>query len=316
MRPHRNPINQGQFEENHAWRAQQFILPRERREEDWNYDSAWRIDDEEWMPGYGPDGFIDPFAPARFGVARREREPRQREDMDRNAGMLRKYPELNLDKLPDGPEITRDIKLPPFKIDYDTHEQIHQKLNGTIILIKNQPFTVMETAEIKKGEFALAVYGNEREPRVVYYKDIADCRGIAPGYFVYRGASYWTYRIPERQNSQGMHQRNMRMKAAGQQADTAARPEFLMSALGVVKDVIYSNNLQDMILGGANQSIRLTNRVSLYNTGKKGAPIGVEYCGRDLGLIVHDQCKVYDEADLGPSWLHKDMMQAGLNLTA
>jgi hypothetical protein len=311
MRPHRNPENRAQYQANFDWRVRQLTLHPDAREEDWSADSAFCLDEGELMLGYGGDGLADPFAPARLARAR----PRD-DGMANNAGVLKRYGQLNLDKLEAGPDIPRDIKLPPFKIEYDTHEQIHQKLNGTIILIKNRPFVVSETAEIKPGKFVLVVYDNARDQKYVPYEDVADCRGIAPGYFNYRGVAYWTYRIPERQNSQGMHQRNMQCKPAGSDSITAARADFLLAALGMAQNVKFAPNLADLITGGANASIRLTNRVALHSTRKKGAPVGVEYCGRPLGLIVNDCCKVYDESDLTPSWLHKDVNQAGLVLTA
>jgi hypothetical protein len=308
MRPFRNPSNREEWQANFDWKAEQLQLPIVERSPDYLFQPAWRVDPQEYLQNFGPDHFDDAFGgvefPARDAQGRRIPRPERAErEMATNAAMMKRFPTLNLDKLPDGPEIIRDIKLPPFKIDYDTHEQIHQKLNGTIILIKNRPFVVSETCEFKKGKFALAVYDTEREQKIVYYDDIADCRGIAPGYFTHRGAAHWTYRVPERQNSQGMHQRNMQCKQAGSKSPTSARSDFLLAALGVVKDVKYAANLHDIILGGGAQSIRLTNRLALYATGKKGAPIGVEYCGRALGLIVNDQCKVHDECDLMPSWM-------------
>jgi hypothetical protein len=306
-RPFNNPVNAEQYRANLAWRQGQFLNPPDAREEDWQLDSAYREADEELMAGYLPDGLPDPFAPpqVRFGAPRARRPRDDGDGMANNAGVLKRYGQLNLDK-----------QLPPFKIDYDSHEQIHQKLCGTVILIKNRPFCVSETAEVKPGEYALVVYNEARDQKCVMYRDVADCRGIAPGYFNYRGNAYWTYRVPERQNSQGMHQRNMQCKIAGQDMVSALRPDFLLSALNVAQNVKYGPNLHDLILGGVNASIRLTNRVALYSTKKKGAPIGVEYCGRPLGLIVNDCCKVHDESDLTPSWIHKDVHSAGLVLTA
>jgi hypothetical protein len=61
--------------------------------------------------------------------------------------------------------------------------------------------------------------------------------------------------------------------------------------------------------------MRLSNNVALYTTGKKGAPVGVEYCGRPLGLIVHDKCLVEDENDLYPTWIANDLAKVRLEMT-
>jgi hypothetical protein len=309
MRPFRNPANVDQYQANREWRISQFNLPHPNRDPDWQWDSSYRIDDGHMMRGMLPDGLIDPWDLARQ-ANRRER------GMAPNEEVMRRYRALNLDKLQAGVDIPRDIKLPPFKVDYDSHEQVHQKLYNTVILVKNNPFYVIETAEPKPGEFILAVADSEGNHFRVDYKNVADCRGIAPGYFSDGGAAQWVYRVPERQNRQGMYQQNTRRKPAGQELVSQCRTDFLLRALNNKHDVPYSGGLSQVIIGGGADSLRLSNRVALFKTKKKGAPVGVEYCGRLFGLIVKDECKVLDEHDLQPSWIHKDFAHVNLPLVA
>lgn len=314
MRPHRNPISEEMVAENQVWLNEQFAVPEALRDQhrsipdgfDWQWTADYQLDTGRvWVSPALRQGvrFVNPLQPPRA---------RARDDeMPNNARIMKEFTALNLDKL-QGPVILRDVKLPPFKIDYDSHEQIHQKLNNTVILIKNVPFLVRQTADLGKVGFGLLVQDKDGDNYKVLYNAVQDCRGIAPGYFMYRGQALWVYRVPERQNSQGMHPRNCQYKVAGTTHATGASATVLLHSLGQATDVQYASNLNDVLLGGMNQSMRLSNNIALYLTNKKGAPIGVEYCGRPLGLMVNGAIKVMDTNDLGPSWIHKDLHKVGL----
>lgn len=329
MRPHRNPFSIGDNEfgvrANQAYLNLQFRNPPPA--DDTVYSADVNLDG--WRGWVGPDDRLltddeaveahrleanPPVPPADLGDGRvhiRLERPRPN-----NTKHLKAFPALNLDSLVAGPAIPRDIKLPPFKVDYDSHEQINQKLANTVVMIKELPFLVRETIDLGKGKFALLVSDRAEAMYIVNYDDVKDCRGIAPGYFMYRGRAHWVYRAPERQNSQGMGQRNTYYKIAGGKHSSAATTGFLIQSLGVAQDINYGMNLHDVLLGGSNESLRLSNRVALYQTNKKGAPIGVEYCGRPLGLIVNGYVKVLDENDLQPSWIHKDLQKINLQMGA
>lgn len=314
MRPHLNPRTIQECEENWIYLVGLAGLPpaeRERRDPEWRVNAAWQFDHDRFLAD-------EPYREVMWPEDRaaRHRELRRREDdIDANAGMLR-LPALNLDKIELGPEIHRDISLPPFKVEYDSHAQLHQKLSQTVVLLKNQPFLVVQTAE-QKGKFFLYVRGGGPAPieGVVSYDEVKDCRGIAPSYWMHRGQACWVYRTPDRQNSQGMCARNTHYKIAGSKAGSPASGNFLVEALKVARDMQYAGNLNDIISGGGSHSLRLSARVALHPSNKKGAPLAVEYCGRPMGLIVTDnKVKVYDELDLGPSWIRKDLAQVGLEM--
>jgi hypothetical protein len=327
MRPFRNPETQAEVDANRDWKIRQFNFhPADREgnavgrgEPDWAWTPAWQIDNFRNAIDVIDDlrdyqDIIDPFAMINRVAAPRRRE----EGMAANEKIMKMYKKLDLGKLKDGPVIERDIALPPFKVEYDSHEQINQKLNQTVILIKNNPFYVHQTCEYERGKFALLVSDPDGENNtIVHYDDVVDCRGIAPSYYNHRGSAWWIYRVPERQNSQGMSQRNMQFKPAGERNHPGmCRTNDLLKALAQAKDIKYAPNLTDLLLSGANNSLRLSSRVAIYQSGKKGAPIGVEYCGRPLGLVIGDRCKVLDETDLIPSWMHKDLAKVDLLLTA
>lgn len=251
---------------------------------------------------------------ARFivpNVLARRAEP----EMANNRQYLKDYPELNLDKIADGPKIIRSVSLPPFKVEYDSHEQISQKLRGSVIMIKDNPFHVVETIDAAKG-FALLVRDFKGVTSWIMYEAVKDFRGIAPGYVNYQNAAYWVYRVPERQNRQGMTNANTQSRLVGTMFTQGARNDFLLTALSVRKDIPYAPNLAQLIDAGALNSIRLSNEIALFKSKTKGAPVGVEYLGRNIGLIVKDQVKVLDENDLIPSWINKDFMSVNLSLVA
>lgn len=310
-RPFRNPNTPGEVEANYRYLQGLVILnPRQRimEEPSWGLNAAYQLDHGAFFRGVPYD---EVQWPEDGGVQFGRERPRQR-DIDRNVAMLR-LNHLKLEKVQEGPVIPLDVKLPPFRVDYDSHEQLNQKLNGTVILIKNQPFTVLQTAE-QGGKYFLYVRGRDAIEGVVPYDEIKDTRGVAPGYWMYRGQVYWIYRVPERQNSQGMHQRNMHSKKVGERLVSGAQTNFMLEAFSYAKDMKYAPNLVDVVTATGGGGLRLSNRVALYLSGKRGAPLGVEYCGRPMGLIVNDYCKVSDELDLGPSWIRKDFSHVGLEL--
>lgn len=310
MRPHRNPTSLAETAQNYEYLiglAQLNPRERARRDPDWGLNAAWQIDNGTW---WNNEPYAEVLWPEQMRGPRRE-VPRER-DIDDNAGMMRIAP-LNLDKLEPGPVVALDINLPPFKVDYDSHEQLHQKLGNTVILIKNQPFQVIQTAR-SKGKFFLYVRQGERDG-IIAYDDVKDCRGISPAYWMHRGSAYWVYRVPERQNSQGMSARNTVAKRCAQNGAQPASANFLVEALQMAKDIPYAPNLVDIITASGGSSLRLSHRVALFLSNKKGAPLGVEYCGRPLGLIVNHACKATDPLDLSPSWIKKDLSHVGLELT-
>lgn len=256
-------------------------------------------------------GFIDRLVAQRPPAARLRRDP----DMPNNRQYLKDFPKLNLDKVPDGPKILRAVNLPPFKVDYDSHEQISTKLRGSVIMIKDNPFNVVDTIEAQDG-FALLIRDYKGTTSWIMYDDVKDFRGIAPGYVNFQNAAYWVYRVPERQNRQGMTNANTHSRLAGTDFVQGARTDFLLTALSTRKDIEYAGNLVSLMEAGALSSIRLSNEIALYRSKTKGAPVGVEYYGRKIGLIVKDQVKVYDENDLIPSWINKDFMAVNLTLAA
>lgn len=308
-RPHRNPQTRAEVEANYAYLLTLRVVPRAERQRldpDWGMNAAFRLDEGTFQQNL-------PYTEINWPeiAARVRRRP---DDLEPNGRMFRDYRPLDLSKVPDGPKIVRDINLPPFRVDYDSHEQIHQKLVNTVILVKDNPVYVMQSG-VQNGKFFLHVRGKGFEG-IIPYDEVKDCRGIAPGYFAYRGNAHWVYRSPERQNQQGMHQRNTYHKQAGQDLLNGARQEFLQEVLTFVKDIPFSPNLVEVMQSQGTSSIRLNNNVALYLTNKKGAPCGVEYCGRPLGLIVNDRCKVLDENDLYPTWIAKDLNKVRLELAA
>jgi len=313
-RPFRNPSSDQEVGENYRYlvdlceRYGADVIRRTEADPNWNINAGYQLDRGVF---YNDAPYVEVVWPEEL----RRRERARRPEMDANTGMMR-LPALKLEKVEEGPYIPRDIQLSPFKVDYDTHEQINQKLNNTVIFIKNRPFLVLQTAE-QKGKFYLYVRGggDGRNEGVIAYDEVKDCRGVAPGYWMHRGVAMWIYRSPERQNSQGMCGRNTYYRIAGGSGVQPANANMLLDALQIAKDIPYAPNLSDIITGGGNTSIRLSHRIALFLANKKGAPLGVEYCGRPMGLIVNHACKVHDPFDLSPSWIKKDFDHVGLSLT-
>lgn len=311
-RPFRNPDTIDQVGRNYAWQLSLVNTPPGERPEGWAENAAWRVDEGRFLND-------NPYATVRWpeDVPQRRglRRDGERDGLEPNGNIVKRYPAMDLEKIPEGPYIPRDINLSPFRVDYDTHEQLHQKLAGTVVLVKNMPMQVMETGEVK-GKFLLALKYNGKTAYLPY-DELKDCRSIAPGYFMYDSTAYWIYRVPERQNSQGMSPKNMHYKAVGSEQRGSAQCSMLQQALSMAKDVEFHPKISEVLSASATGGFRLTNKVAIYQSKKKGAEIAVEYIGRPMGLIIKEHIvRVYDESDLQPSWIHKDLAKAGLVMTA
>jgi hypothetical protein len=242
--------------------------------------------------------------------------PRDRDDeLDNNRGWLKRYPQMDISKMQDMDVYNRGVALQPFKVEYDSHEQINQKLNSTVILVKGHPFQVHGTIKLV-GTAGYALLLGDRHGNLSWanYSDLTDFRTLAPGYINFNSTAYWVYRIPDRQNHQGMTMRNTYMKPAGDGRPQGMHPNTMMQALLNRKNIPFQPNLVELIENGVIQSIRLSNNVALHRVKNNGASCGVEYIGRPLGLVVGGRVKVLDDMDLGPTWIHKDCIDVSLEL--
>lgn len=243
---------------------------------------------------------------------RRDREPPM---AAHNRAYMTQYPKLEIDKMVDMDTYNRGVILPPFKVEYDSHEQIQQKLYGTVILIKGHPFYVQATIQNEDGTFGLLLANRAGNFSWCMYSEISDFRTLAPGYVNHSGLAYWVFRTPERQTYQGMTSRNTFAKAAGSDGrGTGLHHNTMLSCLTNRKNMPFQSNLIDLMEQGVITSIRLSNNLALHKVKNKGAVAGVEYIGRPFGLIVDGKVKVLDDADLGPTWIVKDCMDVNLEL--
>lgn len=341
MRPHRNPASDDSVQINQEYLDYQHGFPEDLREADWQFPAeedlsqwiGWRQDQpNDWFGGFrnlptiwgGPNedhnevnAFLGNEQP-EVGLRAFAARPRARAEPNPQDQVLafKKIKALNLEKLKPGDPVQRDVSLPPFHVDYDNYEQINTKLNQTVIMIKDNPYLVRGVYDLGNNQFGLNVLDSAGSVYGIEYKDVADCRPIAPGYVTRNGSVYWLYRGPERQNQQGMNHRNTFIKPVNTTLAQGARTDFLLGALSNRKDMRYEPVLGVMIQGGAVSHLRLSNNVAIFHANKKGAPIGVEYCGRNFGLIVEGGVKVLDENDLRPSWIHKDLNAVNLAVRA
>jgi len=247
-------------------------------------------------------------------LRRRPRAMPEEEAMNPNRSWLKKYPKLDVSKLTPVEGYNRGVALGKFKVEYDSHEQIQQKLHNTVILVRGHPFSVAGTIAMEDGKFALLLSNQDASLRWLPFDEIDDLRSMAPGYVNHNGVAYWVYRIPERQNQQGMSNRNTFLKPAGDGRASGMHNATMLACLQCRKNIPFEPNLINLMDNNVIYSIRLNNNVALYKVKNKGTSCGVEYIGRPLGLIVENKLKVLDDADLGPTWIHKDCNEVGLEL--
>jgi hypothetical protein len=119
--------------------------------------------------------------------------------------LWKNIPELNVRELPEK-DFGR-VKLKPFKLEYDTLQEIRMRFHGTVIQIKGNPFYVSDLRKVKTKYYFLLEDHREQKHQVCV-DDIDTFRGAPPGYVTMDGSHGFMTRVPARVNQQGMNTNN------------------------------------------------------------------------------------------------------------
>lgn len=219
------------------------------------------------------------------------------------------YEELEVDRLETIP--LRKYDLRPFKINYDTAQEIKLRLNNTVISVKGHPYLVKSIRTVP-GDYRLALYDGTKTFQVKY-SDLQDLRSIPPMYVTYSGPG-WLCRIPGRVYQQGMNRHNTIIKTVDGEANAASvSHELLVAALRNRPKRVWDSTILSLLLNAELNSIRLSDEVAVKTA--KGKILAC-YRGRKLGVITDNEVKVFDEDDLLQQWIEKPIRDVGLELRA
>lgn len=227
-----------------------------------------------------------------------------------NAGEL-DFPVLDLDKLPVLP--LRKKELPPFKIEYETYQEIKLRLLNTVISIKGHPFLVSKIRQ-KSGSFELALNdGVSPHYSKVNYKDIQDLRSIPPMYLSLNQTG-WLCRIPGKVYQQGLNRNNTVLKSIDSGSSlTALDATSLLRNMAKRTNRKWDGTLLSLLNAGELGSIRLSDDIAVHN--KKNKTVAC-YRGRSLGEVHDNDIRVFDEDDLLQEWIDRASKEVGMELRA
>lgn len=220
------------------------------------------------------------------------------------------FEDLNLDALETKP--LRKYDLRPFKINYETYQEIKLRLLNTVISIKGHPFLVQKIAQTPQG-FKLAV-SDGLKTKTVLYKDLTDLRSIPPMYVNGSHGPGWMCRIPGRVYQQGMNRQNTVLKAVDGKATLSA-----LDATHFVKTFNkrtmrqWSSTLKSLLDVGELPGVRLSDEVAVKS--EKGKILAC-YRGRFLGTVNDNDVIVGDDDDLLQQWIERSVKEVGLELRA
>ncbi len=220
------------------------------------------------------------------------------------------YTDLNLDALEVKP--LRKYALNPFKIEYETYQEIKLRLLNTVIAIKGNPFLVQKIAQ-QPGGFKLAVSDGVKTYSVLY-KDLTDLRSIPPMYVNSSSAPGWLCRIPGRVYQQGMNRQNTVLKTVdGKSAFSVLDATNFVKTFNKRQTRQWDTTLKSLLEAGDLSCVRLSDEVAVKT--EKGKILAC-YRGRFLGKVNNNDILVGDEDDLLQQWIDKSVKEVGLELRA
>ncbi|HUP80336.1 MAG TPA: hypothetical protein VM260_17405, partial [Pirellula sp.] len=190
------------------------------------------------------------------------------------------YDNLNLDALEAKP--LRKHELRPFKIEYETYQEIKLRLLNTVIAIKGHPFLVQKIA-VKPDGFQLAV-SDGLKTYVVKYSDLVDLRSLPPMYIqTQANQPGWLCRMPGRVYQQGINRQNTIVKSIDSKATVAALDtNYFVRTFGKRQKRTWDPTIKSLLEWGEIGSVRLSDDVAVKS--EKGKILAC-YKGRFLGKI-------------------------------
>jgi hypothetical protein len=222
------------------------------------------------------------------------------------------YPELNLDTLPHRP--LRRRELAPFKINYETFQEIKLRLNNTVISIKGHAFLVSKIKQYAPGKFVLALTDSLGKLVSVKYDDLQDLRTIPPMYVV-SGMTGWLRRVPGRVYQQGINRQNTFLSdVAGRGVVANLDCARLVKNLGTRENRVWNETMSGLVKQGELPVIRLSDDIAVKRD--EDNSILACYRGRSLGKILDNEVFVMDEDDLLQGWIERATKEVGLELRA
>lgn len=276
----------------------------------------WGIDPSRprstYLPAYQEEAMVSARNIGQL-LERQRNQPREGlqginlEEEEDKPKKSRKRKELKVSEIPE-----REDNLRPFKLPYQTFDEINMRLHDTIIGVKSKPFLVTRL-EPDAGDYTLQLQDVERDTYTVPYSlPELDCRTPELGYGVAQdGMIQYVIRRPERAQTQGISSTNALKKRVGMNSwQIFQRREELLHLLSNRPKRVITPGILETMKEGLIPYIFLSKKIVLV-TKKTG--ITAEYRGRFLGH-VKDNIVLLSDDDQDMSHIKNDLREVGLEV--
>lgn len=236
----------------------------------------------------------------------------EEKEMTRVEAMLQQYQPIVASV-----EYKRRLSQPPFKLDFDTLEDIRMRLNGSVILIGGKMYCVREVHKVRR-DWALVVSDEKaRFFYVMYSSPLVDLRAPEPRYVLIQDLGVvWLFRPPSQQQSQGGTEKNMCYFRVGQSMGSPQKLRaipYILEGIAQQDEMVWSSQVHELLQLGAVPSLRLSNNVAIYSVlTPKGREVHLEYKTRSFGQIKDGKVSL-SKRDLSCPWIVHDLNLVGIN---
>lgn len=231
---------------------------------------------------------------------------------NRDETLWTKIPELDTKNLTE--KVFDRPRLRPFRLNYDTIDEVKMRFKGTCILIKGNPFYVSDT-RVNKRLFYLLLEDIEDKKSTICLDEVSDFRSPPPGYVQMETEHAYMTRVPARVNQQGLNSQNTTLRRVSTGKNISFNSKGLVAALSSKGSITpWKEDFRDLMVNKVIPEFRLSDEVALFT--KKGVQsVYAGYRGRVFGTLEEgNTVKAYDEDDLIQPWVKKHFDKVQLNL--
>lgn len=264
----------------------------------------------------GRDFTREPMTTAEYNAIFQRQQPEYaewRRVQDREINALWNVPELDVSALP-----TREFdrpKLAPFKLEYDTLQEVQMRFRQTVIQIKGNPFYVSDIRADRNQPRRYVFLTEDVADRKAHVSldQIEDMRSVPPGFVQMDGYSAWMCRSPARVNQQGLTGQNVLMRRVSSGDNIPVNQKAIVKGLDSKGKVTrWTPQYRDLMVNGVVREMRLSDEVALFH---KKEDVYVAYKGRVFGKLQHGNLvAAMDEDDLIQPWIGRHFSKVDLEV--
>lgn len=222
--------------------------------------------------------------------------------------------------LPEVPVVTRPSKRrliqPKLKHEYLNLQDYNLRLLGTLISVGSDLYYVRNIAQDGKDFIFQVQNAKKKNFKLNYTKSgDVDLRTPEPKYTIYRDNHGWLFRLPIRQQKQGLCNENLRFKNVGSPRVDGTHDAYgIITAFQPRDNLVWTNDYRSLMMtANLFHRARLSDKLAVFKS-DDGESLWAEYRGRPLGKIDDNVVIAELPADAEQPWIKRDCLRVGLNL--